>query len=155
MNFQKIINKKGLLMRDYVIILVFFSLFVGISGLIVSDLSGVSEGYNISNLSEDSFDDTYNKMDYVNDLSSKLGNSTTSKEGLTILGTIDMVFGSTLTVIQLVGNSFSVVRDIFTNMVSLFGIPVEIGNILFGAILSIIIIIIAFVIISSLTKTKM
>lgn len=148
-------NKKGLLMRDYVIMLVLFSLVAGLGALVVNDMADPVNGYNISGVVDDSFDSAYNQANYTTSLAGELGNATTSKEGLTNVGsTAELLFGSTLTVIQLVAGSFSIVKNGFVNMVSLFGIPILVGNILFGAVLSILIITIAFVIVSSLTKTK-
>jgi hypothetical protein len=84
-----------------------------------------------------------------------MGNASTSKEGLETIGGLELLFGSTRTVIQLVAGSFTITRSVFVSFTATFGIPLEIANILFGAIISIIIVIIVFVIISSLTKTKM
>jgi hypothetical protein len=46
----KQLNKKGMLMRDYVIILVLFGVVAGIGGLIASDMSSSEYGYNITNI---------------------------------------------------------------------------------------------------------
>ncbi len=148
-------NKKGMLMRDYVIMIILFSVVVGIGALIVSDISSVKEGYNVSDMSDPSFNSTYNQAQYTQGLAEQMGSAATSKEGLGLKGTIDLIFGSTVTVIQLVAGSFGIVQNTFAQMTLSLGIPLEIGNLLFGAAFSIIIVIIVFVIISSLSKTKM
>lgn len=153
MEYAKI-NKKGMLMRDYVIILILFATVVGMGALIVSDMAG-QEGYNVENMSDPSFDSTYNNAKYTQGLAEQMGDAATSKEGLGLKGTLELVFGSTITVIQLVAGSFIIVRNTFTSMALSLGIPLEVGNLLFGAVFSVIIVIIVFVIISSLSKSKM
>jgi hypothetical protein len=71
-----------------------------------------------------------------------MGNVSSSNEGLDTIGGTELLFGSTKTVIQLVFGSFAIVRNIFTASITSFGIPPTIANIAFGAILSIIIVII-------------
>jgi vacuolar-type H+-ATPase subunit I/STV1 len=154
MEYKKL-NKKGMLMRDYVIILVLFSVIAGLGGLVVSDMASSDNGYNITNMSDPTFDSAYNRATETQQMAGQLGNASTSKEGLETIGGLDLLFGSTRTVIQLVAGSFSMIKETAVDMTMSFGIPLEIANLLFGAIISIIIIIIAFVIVSSLTKTKM
>jgi hypothetical protein len=84
-----------------------------------------------------------------------MGNESLSDEGLSTAGGVELLYGSTKAVIQLVAGSFLVVRNVLSSMTLSLGIPLEVGNILFGAVISILIIIIVFVVISSLTKTKM
>jgi vacuolar-type H+-ATPase subunit I/STV1 len=152
---HKQLNKKGMLMRDYVIMLVLFGVIAGIGGLIVSDMSSPEYGYNITNMSDPSFDSAYNRATETQQLAEQMGNASTSKEGLETIGGLELLFGSTRTVIQLVAGSFNMIRETSASMAMSFGIPLEIANLLFGAIISILIIIIVFVIVSSLTKTKM
>lgn len=144
-----------MLMRDYVIILIIFSAIVGIGALVVADIASEDQGYNIENMTDSTFDSAYNKAQYTNQLVEEMGNASTSKEGLGLVGgASELLFGSTITIIQLVAGSFNVVSNVFVSMTTSFGIPLGIANLLFGAVLSIIITIIVFVIVSSLTKTK-
>jgi hypothetical protein len=153
MEYAKL-NKRALLMRDYVILLVLFGVIAGIGGLIVSDVASPTHGYNVTNMTDSSFDSAYNQVSYTTELAETMGNESFSEEGMSTLGGIELLFGATKSVFQLVGGSLSMVKNTMTSMTTSFGIPLEIANLLFGAILSIIIILIVFVIISSLTKTK-
>jgi hypothetical protein len=154
MDYKKL-NKRGMLARDYVLILIVFSLFVGLGALVVSDMASPDNGYNVANMSDPNFDSTYNKLQYTSNLVQDMGNETTSNQGLSFQGTTELLFGSTTTVIQLVFNSLSMVNTVFSGMVQTMGIPASIANLVFPAILSILTVILVFVVISSLTKTKM
>jgi hypothetical protein len=148
-------NKRGLLMRNYLIILVLFSVFTGVGALIVADIASVDNGYGVTNMTDSDFDSAYNQASYTNNLVEQAGNVSSSNEGLSTIGSTELLFGSTKTVIQLVFGSFSIIRNVFSSMLTDFGMPPQIANLAFGAIISILIIIIVFVVISSLTKTKM
>jgi len=148
-------NNKGMLARDYVIIIIIFSLFAGIAGLIVYDMADSQNGYNVTNMTDGNFDNSYNKVQYAEGIVNKMENSTTSKEGLGLLGGVELFFGSTVTVIQIVFGSLDTVNDVFASFMTTFGIPPTIANLVFPALLAIITTILVFVVISSLTKTKM
>jgi len=153
---NKKLNNKGMLARDYMIALVIFSFVAGIGGLLVTDITGSNAGYNVSNVSNPDFDDTYNRLSELDSTIGQMGNSTKSKEGLGILGGVaEGFFGATISVINLMFDSFSIVSDTLTAFVESFGIPPQIANLIFPTIMMIITIIIIFVVISSLTKTKM
>lgn len=142
-----------MLMRDYLILILLFGAVAGLGGLIVSDMSDPINGYGV-NMTDPSFDGAYNQATYAQGLAEQMGNETGSSEGMDTLGGTELLFGSTKAVFQLVLGSFNMVRTTFVSMTSTFGIPLSIANILFGVVLSAIIITIVFVIISSLTKTK-
>ena len=146
-------NKKGMLMRDYVIILILFSAIVGIGALVVSDISSSDNGYGV-NISDPNFDSTYNKIEQTTSLTDNMKESTFSSQGLGLIGTFEVMFGATRSVFQLIGGSFGLINSLFASLAVSLGIPLVIANILFGAILSIIIVIIIFIILSSLSKVK-
>jgi hypothetical protein len=156
MDSQKLkMNNRGMLARDYVIVLIIFSVIAGIGALIVADMASSDNGYGVANMSDPTFDSAYNKISNTTSLVGEMGNETTSNEGLGFLGTTELFFGSTITVVQLMFNSLSMVNGIFSSMVQTFGIPTAIANIIFPALLSILTTILVFVVISSLTKSKM
>lgn len=134
--------------------LIVFSMVVGIGSLIVIDISSTANGYNVPNISDDSFDDTYNKLQETKSLVDTSGNET--RKGLgKLLGNDNTFFGSTLVVLDLTFGSFSMVNSVFASFITYFGVPAEIANLFFPAILAIITTIIIFVAISSLTRSKM
>ncbi len=140
-------------MRDYVIILILFSVIVGLLALVISDLSSVNNGYNVPNITDSSFDGTYNKLENTTSLINTGANETSGGLG-NLLGGADVFFSSTVTIFSLVFNSFGLVSGVFASFITSFGIPLPIANLIFPAVLSIITAIIIFVVISSLTKTK-
>jgi hypothetical protein len=155
MDYKKL-NNKGMLARDYLIMLVIFSLFTGIAALIVADLSSEGSGYNVTGIVDEDFEDTYNRINELEGTIGQMGNATKSKEGLGILGGVaEGFFGATISVIELTFSSFSIVRETLVAMMYSFGIPPIIANLAFSAIMMILTIIIVFVVVSSLTKTKM
>jgi hypothetical protein len=147
-------NKKGLLARDYVIMLILFFLIAGIGALLVSDISSNGEGYNVNNMSNPSFDANYNKLSETAGDMARAGNQTRTGLGK-LLGNVDVFFSSTSTVLDIVFGSFTMVNAIFSNFAQDFGMPPQIANLIFPALLAIITTIIVFVAISSLTKSKM
>jgi len=144
-----------MLARDYVIMIIIFSVFAGIGGLIVYDMADNTNGYGVTNMTDGNFDSAYNKVQYAEGITNQMANSTTSKEGLGLLGGVELFFGSTVTVIQIVFGSLGTVNSVFGAMITTFGIPSSIANLIFPAILAIITTILVFVVVSSLTKTKM
>ena len=144
-----------MLARDWVVIIILFSLVVGIMNLVVYDMADPVNGYNVQNVTDPNFDSAYNKVDYASSITSNMANETTSNEGLGFLGGAELFFGSTVTVIQIVFGSLGTVNGIFASFITTFGIPPSLANIIFPAILAIITTILVFVVVSSLTKTKM
>ena len=55
-------NNKGMLARDYVITIIIFSLFAGVGGLIVYYMADSQNGYNVTNMTDGNFDNSYNKV---------------------------------------------------------------------------------------------
>jgi len=144
-----------MLARDWVIVIILFSLFSGIGGLIVYDMADSNNGYNVQNMTDGNFDSAYNNVQYAEDITNQMANSTTSKEGLGLLGSVDLFFGSTVTVIQIVFGSLGTLNNVLGSMIGTFGIPIGIANLVFPAIIAIVTTILVFVVVSSLTKTKM
>jgi len=148
------LNKKGLLARDYVIILIIFSVVVGVGGLMVQDMASVDNGYNVANMPDSNFDSSYNRLSEVSGNMSIGANSTRTGFGSLSGGAGDTFFSSTSIVFDLVFGSFSMVSSVFSSFASSFGIPPQIANIVFVGLLTIITVLITFIIISSLTKSK-
>ena len=144
-----------MLARDWVIAIILFSLFAGVGSLIVYDITGVENGYNVENITDGNFDSAYNKVQYAEGITNQMANASTSKEGLGLLGSVELMFGSTITVIQIVFGSLATVNDVFSSFIGTFGIPPQLANLVFPAIIAIITTILVFVVVSSLTKTKM
>ena len=149
------INKRGMLAREWVIVLLVFSLFAGIGALIVSDMADETNGYNRPSIVDSNFDSSYNKLSTLSPQIDAVGNSTSSKAGLSFTGTSDGGFlGSTFAVISLVFSSPAMVKNVFVDLGTTLGLPPVISNLLFVALLGIIVSLLIFIIVSSLTKSR-
>lgn len=146
-------NKKALLARDYVIMLIIFSVIIALGGLLVSDLNSSGEGYGVQNVTDETFSENYDRLSETTNDINLAANQTRSGFGK-LLGSFDVFFSATATVFDIVFGSFSMVNSVFENFATDFGVPPQIANIIFPALLAIITTIIVFVAISSLTKTK-
>ncbi len=146
-------NKKGWILRDWVTasilgsgIILFFTLFF---------LSLGSE-YNNEDLINEQFNEHYNKLSELTDDINTMRKSSTAGEGLTFLGTFDVAFQATFTVVQLVWASFTTVATLPTSMVSDFiFIDDRVIDGFFIMLLSIITAIILFIWISSISRSKL
>ncbi len=148
-------NKKGMLARDWVMVLILFGTITGLGYLIVEDMASSDSGYNVENMTDENFQENYDTLSDTIDDVYLMQNATSSGEGMNIFSTFTTMFKATFTIISIVFGSFDMVRDTMTNFAEDFGVPSIIANLIFPAILVIIIAIIVFVIISSVSKGRL
>jgi len=148
-------NKKGMLARDFIIILVLFGAITGVAALIVSDMADSETGYNVTNMTDENFQSRYDTLSETTEDIELMQNATASGEGISVLSTFTTVFKATFNVISIVFGSFSIVNGVMVNFAEDFGVPSVVANIIFPAIFAIIMTIIIFVIISSVSKGRM
>ncbi len=151
----EIVNKKGMLARDFIIILALFGGIIGIGALIVVDMASSETGYNITNMTDENFQSNYDTLSDTFDDVELMKNATTSSEGISVLSTYTTVFKATFNVITLVFRSPILIKNIFVNFAEDFNIDSGVANIMFTLILTISLAIIIFVIISSVSKGRM
>lgn len=152
----KNINKRGeFLARDFIICLVLFGAVVLLGYLIVVDISSSKTGYNITNMTDEDFEDRYDTLTESSSKIYEMRNETISEEGMSSVSAVYQFFTAGITVISLIFSSISIVNDTFVNFGNDFGIPSAVSSIIFGAIFVIIIAMLVFIIISSVTKGKM
>jgi len=151
----KNINKKGMLARDWFVMLIIFGVITGLGYLVVADFASESSGYAVENMTDDDFQDNYDTLtDSVKNVS-EMQNKTAAKGGLDVISTFTTLFTATINIITIVLGSFSMASNVMTNFAIDFGVPTVVANLIFPAILALIIGIIIFVIISSISKGKM
>lgn len=148
-------NKRGMLARDWVIVLVLFGAITGIGALIVVDMASSETGYNVTNMTDENFQSRYDTLSNTTTDIYLMQNATSSGEGISVLSTYTTVFKATFNIISIVFGSFSMAQTTMSNFAEDFGVPSVIANIIFPAILVIAIAIIIFVIISSVSKGRM
>ncbi len=148
-------NKKGILARDFIIILALFGGITGIGALIVIDMANSETGYNVTNMTDEDFQSNYDTLSDTYDDVDLMKNATASGEGISVVSTYTTFFTATFNVITLVFRSPILIKNTFVNFADEFNIPSGVANIMFTLILTISLAIIIFVIISSVSKGRM
>ena len=145
-------NKKGFLTRD---IIITGLLFTGIVSLFVIAIGGVADNYDNTEIINDQFSENYDKLSEIAGNVDIARNSTQKGEGITFLGTFDVVFSATFTVIKMVFNTLDLYGDISANFISDFTfLDAGVVKVLFLVGLAIITTILVFVWISAISRGK-
>ena len=105
---MKTINKKGFLPRDFVVAALLFSGMIALTVLIIA---GMAAEYDNTDIVNEDFAETYDQLDLTLQGVGTMQNSSTSNEETGFIGTFDVVFGATFTVIQLVFDSLGLYGD--------------------------------------------
>jgi len=114
------IAKKPFLTRTFLIASVLFS---GIIALYVLAIAGISDEYDTDILTNPEFAENYDKLTEQTEKISTARSSAAAGEGLSFIGTFDVAFQSTFTVIQMVFQSL----DLFGGIADTFGNSDEFG----------------------------
>ncbi len=144
-----------MLARDFIIILALFGAITGIGALIVVDMASSESGYNVTNMTDETFQSNYDTLTDISDDVDLMKNATASGEGINVVSTYTTVFKATFNVITLIFRSPILMRNVFVSFADDFNIPSGVANIMFTLILTISLAIIIFVIISSVSKGRM
>lgn len=145
------INKKGFASQDWIIASV---LFTSVIIFFVISIASVQTNYPESpNIVDEGFENDYNRLNTQLDSVTSLRNAVTSEEGLTFVGTFDVLFGSFFTMISLLFGSLDLFGSIYVNLTSDFPfIDSLVLNNLFIIGLAIITIILVFRIINAVGR---
>lgn len=150
------LNKKGeLLARDWIMILILFGAVTAIGYLIVADMANSSTGYDVDNMTDESFQDNYDTLTETTSTIYQMQNATRSEEGMSVLSTYTTMFTATFSIISLIFGSFGMASNTMTNFAVDFGVPSSLANIIFPAILVLLIVAIIFVVISSVSRGRL
>jgi len=144
-----------MLLRDFVFVLVLFGLVSGIGYLIVEDMASSKSGYDVENMSDESYTERYDTLTESSRNIYLMQNATTSKKGLSVVSTYTTMFSSTFSLIGLVFGSFGMVTTTLNNFGQDLGMSSTMANLLFGSILVIIIATVIFVVISSVSRGRL
>ena len=149
---REIIAKKGVLTRDFVIAGVLFS---GIVALFVLAILGISSEYDNNLLVNEEFSSNYNKLTALTEGVETSRSATSETGGLSFIGTFDVAFQSTFTVIQMVFNTLDLFGTMSDSFAEDFGLDNTVVSVGFIIGLAIITIIIVFIWISSISRGKL
>lgn len=143
-------NRKGqFLARDWVIALI---LFTGGISLMVLMVTGLATEYDNEDIVDEAIVENYGFLDETTGLATSAFDATTEKEGLSFIGSFDILFSSAFTVITLVFGSISLAGGAMAQFAIDFGIPSAVSNVIFPMFLAILTVILVFVIISTTTR---
>ncbi len=144
--------KKGFLTRDVIIAAMLFSTIVA---LFILGIAGISDEYDTDIIINEDFSEKYDRLQ---DLSGKVEigrNASSSATKLKFLGSFDVVFQSTFTVIQTIFSSLGLIGDVTEEFKSdTFGFDLGVVNIVFISALAILTVVIVFVWISSIARGR-
>ena len=143
-------NKKAeMLARDWVISAI---LFTGIIALLVLQAGALVDTYGVENVTDTEFNNKFNDFENHTAIAANMWNATSGEGGLSTIGTFDILFTATFSVIDLVFSSVTMAGSQIFGFVTYFGIPKEVGFIFGTILLSILSVIIVFIIISSVSR---
>lgn len=143
------INKKGMLARDWVIAAVLFS---GIIALFVLQTGALTDRYNAENVTSDEFSEKFDKFEDNTALATEMWNETRGEGGLSTVGTFDVLFKSTFGVISLVFSSVELIGSQMFGFTKYFDIPSEVGFLFFTILMTLLTVVIIFIVISSVSR---
>jgi len=144
-------NKKSFLTRDFVIAGILFS---GLIALWVLAIAGIQDEYDSTLLTNEDFADKYDKLTEQTEKIETARSSTAAGEGLSFIGTFDVAFQSTFTVIQMVFSTLNLFGDMTGSFAEDFGFDPTVTKIVFLIGLAILTTIIIFVWISSISRGR-
>lgn len=142
-------NKKGFIARDFVLAMLLFS---GIIAMAVIAVNSHANDYNNPNVIDEDFSDNFDRFENSTSTATELFDSARSKEGLSLVGTFDVLFSSTFVIISLVFDSVGAVFEQVSTFGSYFGIPSAVSRVFFSILLAALSILIVFIIISSVSR---
>ncbi len=145
------INKKGFLTRDFVIAGILFS---GMVALFVLAIAGIQDEYDSTLLTNEDFAENYDRLTEQTEKIETARSASAGGEGLSFLGTFDVAFQSTFTVIQMVFSTLDLFGDMTGSFASDFGFDPTVTRIVFLIALAILTTIIIFIWISSISRGR-
>lgn len=146
-------SKKGWILRDFVIAGLLLS---GMIALVVLMIASVQNNYPGSDLTDPTFQSKYDKLTEISSLVELGRNTTASGEGFDFKGTFDVAFQSTFTVIQLGFATLSLFTSMGDSIIEDFAfLDSTVVTIMFILVMAIMTTIIVFVVISSISRSKL
>ena len=139
------INKKAFSTRDFVIAMLIFS---GVIGLLVISVASIANDYDNPNIINPEFSSKFDNFENDTNRAGGMMDAITGEGGLSLVGTVEVVFFSTFRVISLVLSSIGEAGNQLKGIGVFFGIPLIVADLFFILIFSILTVIIIFKILS-------
>ena len=144
-------NRKGYLTRDFVIAGIFL---MGVIALMILMVQGLADNYDRQDLVDETFSGKYNQLENITDDVKTMFDTTRSGSGLSFRGAFDVTFGAAFTVIQLIFGIIGLLSNTFANVLSDFGVPLAVGNLLFVIVFATITVKLVTIWLSSISRGK-
>ncbi|MHA1482673.1 MAG: hypothetical protein ACTSQA_04450 [Candidatus Heimdallarchaeaceae archaeon] len=147
------ISKKPFFPRDFIVSALLLS---GIVALYVLGVAAVANNYDNTNIISEGFSENYDKLTETADDVEVSRRAVQSGEGLSFLGTFDVAFQSTFTVIRLLFSALNLYGNMTANIVSDFTfLDAGVIKIFLTVGLSIITILLVYAWISSISRGRL
>ncbi len=147
----KVTSKKSFLTRTFVIAGILFS---GIVALYVLAIAGISDEYDSTLLTNEAFAENYDKLTEQTNRIETARSAAAAGEGLSFIGTFDVAFQSTFTVIQMVFQTLDLFGGITDSFAEDFGVDPTVTRITFLIAYAILTTLIVWTWISSISRGK-
>lgn len=150
MKFQQ---KKGFLLRDFVIVGIIFGLVIGMFIIMVGS---VANNYNNTDIISSSFADHYSKLQTNLDQLNTANKAVQGSGGLNLIGTFNVAFNSVFTVVAMVWDSILIYTGMASNISGDFSFLDQSTVLLFlTSIIAILTTYLIFVWLSSVSRGKL
>lgn len=144
-------QKKPFLTRDFVMAGVLFS---GLIALWVLAIAGISDEYDSTLLVNEGFSENYDRLTEQTQRIETARETSAEGGGLSFIGSFDVAFQSTFTVIQMVFSTLDLFGDITGSFAEDFGLDPTVTKIVFLIALALLTIVIVWTWISSISRGK-
>lgn len=129
-------------------------LFSGMVALFVLAVAGISDEYDSVLLTNEDFGDTYDRLVEQTERIETARAAAATGDGLSFIGTFDVAFQATFTVIQMVFQTLDLFGDITGSFAADFGVDPTVTRITFLIALAILTTLIVWTWISSISRGK-
>lgn len=137
------------LARDWMVAVLLFS---GIAGLFFLAITSMATDYDETQYIDANFQENYDQLsDATSDVDSAL-DAASSKDGLTVVGTVEVLFKSSNTIFSLIFGSLGTAKSQVGSFMEDAGVPGPVYRVFAPLILAILTIIIVMIVISSVTR---
>lgn len=113
-------NKKAFSTSEFIVSGLLFTSMIILVTIAITGMQSNYSGGNFTNIVDDNFVDTYNKLSEQTASIDKMRNTSLSGEGLSFRGAFDVTFGSFFTIMQLVFGTLGLFGDMYVNLTTDF-----------------------------------
>lgn len=148
-------NKRAFNTTEFIIAGLLFTSIIILATLGITGMQSNYAGDNFTNIVNDDFVETYNKLSNQTETIDRMRNTSLSGEGLSFRGAFDVTFGSFFTIMQLVFGTLGLFGDMYVNLTTDFPfLDATVVNQFFIIGLAILTVILIFALINAVGRNK-